>query len=492
MRAPVVLALLLAAIVPACGGPALDEPLAAREQTLAPSVRICTQFRQDGSYSTPSCGSSSPAQAYSAARGACGSCSGPVLVYPEAISPAQAAEHGFAACIDAWQAKIDPVIAVFGSGSNAEDFRASLERINQYQQDLLNLAKGKVDAQNGRETTFRTTTTTALNDMASAVRGPLQTELADVRQKLLVLEAYTNEYVAVLDRERPHYASVAAAYQTFRASEAPRLAQLNALVASAATANLQQVVTLKAQLLALARAESAEPQQMLLEAGRIRRRLSDAQALYLAHIEPFREFMTERGFAVLEHAGPVLAAMERIAAYAADRDARFSAAFVKTVQGLNARARALEAVAAGQQTRQVIAQAARTRLAAGFLEQATARVDELWRLPPKSQKLKLQFQAERHDRMIAFRQLRDLCDRAPQSTPWMIDGCNLLKLNFSKVDTFLTSTLPFALKFQATKLRAAGVDEDVVRSIEQAVLTGQLGLATQRHDAALSLSDRGQ
>ncbi len=398
---------------------------------------------------------------------------------------------GWAYVIDAWSTAQQAQVAFLQQQNvSAHWLRDTLENHRELQNLLLAKAKEAVEAVHDARDALVTETHDRIAAMGGEVVSEEQVRLANTRWAIRDLERTTQRYQQILDHARPLYGDVAARYAAYRASEAATIGGLENLIAQASSAGLDDMVALKSALAAISDSENLDPQQLILDANRVRWELAHAQTEYDQAIVRHAALIDEHGWARLDHTTVPRQGMTGVVGYAEERLDRVNAAIREIIDGVRRREQALILVAADQHTRDAVRAAVAAQTEADFLDEITRRSDELWRSPPTTSTLKLPLLGERVRVMQAFLQLEPLC-ADPSNATWRGPGCQRVANELTKVKTYLNQTLSLTLRYGITKLRAAGVNEADLTQIDADLTAGRRAAAVHRYDAALRAVEEG-
>jgi hypothetical protein len=325
-----------------------------------------------------------------------------------------------------------------------------------------------------------------LTAMGAAATSAEQVRLADTRQTIFALEKVTATYQSDLNTLQPAYGDVAGRHEVYRATEAGVFAGISQIATQASTADLSALASLKVQLAAQSDNENRTPQLLILDAKRVQWDLANVQASYEAGLAPYTTYLAEKSLPVLDHTGAPRAGMSNVVAYAEGRIRRVNDAVRTIYDGIRRREAALSLAAADAITRDSVRAADAAQRESEFLDEITARVSDIWKLPPTGA-LNLPLQTERMTTMTAFLQLEGVCQNLNDAATWRAPGCQKVAAEATKIRTYLTQTLPFTLRFGVQKMRAAGTfAAEILTEIETKVTTGELVQAVHMYDATVS------
>jgi hypothetical protein len=411
----------------------------------------------------------------------CDRTSSPTVCTAEEI----AARSSWVYVIDKWhQAQADQVAFLQQRNVSAEWLRAALEHHRKTQAAILAQAQAAVAEVHDARDALVQATHDRIAAMGGAVKGAEQVHLAETRMAIRELERVHAAYRQALDDVRPQYGDVVARFTAYRGDEPTVIGELEALIESASGADLDAMAALKLQLAAISDAENQAPQQLILDANRVRWELAHAQAEYERGIAPHAAMMDERAWPRLDHTTAPRGGMGGVVSYAEGRQQRVNDAVREIFDGLRRREQVLVVAAADAATRDAIRASIAANTEADFLDEITRRVTELWTSPPTTPILKLPLLGERVGVMQAFLPLEDLCAASTAAT-WRVPGCQKVAIELPKVRKYLSQQLPFTIRYGIPKLRAAGVPEAELAEIDADLTAGRVTAAVHRYDAAL-------
>jgi hypothetical protein len=410
---------------------------------------------------------------------------------PPCSSAAVAEVAGWTYVFDEWhEAQADQIAFLESQNVPAHWVQGALEEHREYQQYLLEEAQDAVGEVHDARDALVAEAHDRIAAMGAQATSEEQVRLANTRWAIRELDRVTRRYQAALDRVRPLYADVAARFAAYRGGEPAAIQGLEGLIAQASEADLGQMAPLKVTLAAISNDENRMPQQLILDANRVRWELAYAQAEYERGLAPHAAVIDEQGWTRLDHTTAAREGMGGVVAYAEQRQDRVNTAVRDILDGIHRREAALTVAAADTATRDQIRAAAAAHTEAAFLDEITARTTELWKSPPTTPTLKLPLLADRVRTMQAFLQLEALCADPTQAT-WRAPGCLRVTNELTKVKKYLGQTLPFTIRFNVKKLRTAGAVESELTAIEADLTAGRVLGAVHRYDAALRAVEEG-
>ncbi|RKH36532.1 hypothetical protein D7Y13_00265 [Corallococcus praedator] len=326
---------------------------------------------------------------------------------------------------------------------------------------------------------------------ASAYGDPVVLEEADVKAGMEHLEETVARARATLDTLAPQVVTLANRFSAYKATEAATTAKLHALASQGSAADLQGLVTVQLDAVDLAHQESAESSAIAMEAVRLRVLLAELQEDYVEQLAPHKDFIARRGLRMGDLVDGELEMLGGIEGYAGSRLRKVLTGVDTLLEGMKQRRDALIGLEANAATRQALADAAFLTASQRFLDDVTSRSTKLWQVAPRSTVLKLSLLAEKFDQMDAYLQFEPAC-APPQAgqRSWREAGCVAMRRDFSRVRSWMTSTLPGTLRINVAMMRQAGtVPAALLTDVEAKLATGQLKTAAMVHDAALRVSD---
>ncbi|MBM7112135.1 hypothetical protein [Archangium primigenium] len=391
----------------------------------------------------------------------------------------------------------DPVLWLQGANSIQRHFRLttnasmpvyenSLLRLEQIAKDIVGPSERSLEDKTKTLRDARQHVADPLKARATADKGAASAEAASQRERLAAFQRDFTAYKSAVDALQPEFSTTLTDFLAYRAQEAAVIARLQDLAQRASAADLNGIGPLQLELVALAREESARPQDVQLHARRLIQQLASIEETHLPRLVEHAEFLTQHTLSrpdLTRHSAEVLQSM---GGYTDARYARVAAAVKKLLEGLRLRREALVVSQSDETTRQSLANAATLKASEDFLAEANARTQALWKLPPRSSKLKLFFLAQKHVDFESILQLEPVCLNA---TPWMDSGCVALRRQFGSARGYLNTTLPNMVRSNIVSLRRSGVSENLLKDIEKYLTAANLRQAVIAHDVALRASD---
>jgi hypothetical protein len=413
------------------------------------------------------------------------------LAHPPCSSETIVAASSWVYLIDTWSAAQQAQIAFLEQQNvPAHWVQSALQKHRDYQAFLLDQANAAVKAVEDARDALVQDVHDRIAAMGGQVTSEEQVRLANTRWAIRDLDQTTRRYQAALDGVRPLYADVVARYNAYRNGEPTTIGDLQGLIDAASDATLDDMAALKMSLAAVSDAENHDPQQLILDANRVRWELAHAQTEYEQGIARHAALIDEHGWPRLDHATVPRQGMGGIVGYAEERLDRVNTAVREILDGIQRREQALLLVAADQATRDQVHAAVAAETEADFLDEITRRTTELWKTPPSTPTLKLQLLGERVRTMQAFLQLEALC-ADPTNATWRAPGCQRVANELTKVKKYLGQQLPFAVRYAIPKLRTAGADEASLAEIDADLTAGRTAAAVHRYDAVVRALEEG-
>jgi hypothetical protein len=399
------------------------------------------------------------------------------------------AQFGYEATYARYIGGVNNVRTYLDSGDvRATDVEESLEMMNGYSEGLLNLAEENVSAElRGLVDTARATTE-RVREMGEAARGEEHARLVWRRVQIARARKVIADYKTAIDAERAGFTVLANDYRGFHASEPATAAAIEALVEQANTSELSQIGGLQVEVMNLVIQENAAPQEVIMRAQRLAGFLDSKQAELERAVAPYREFMEEEGMTVPDLTSQTISDLERMVGYLEGRQQRFNAAGTKVLRQLRARREALALLAMEAATRQTIADSARARAAADYLQTATTRVAAIWAAQPRAGGVELL--AARYEGVLSLLQVDALCS-SEDRPPWMADGCGVFERERSKAQLYLSSSLRLKLLADENRLRNAGGNPNMLNAMRAAVNSGNFAVAVFIHDEVAQAVEAG-
>jgi hypothetical protein len=399
------------------------------------------------------------------------------------------AQFGYEATYARYVGGVNAVLAYLDSGNvRATDVEYSLMMMNGYTAALENLAEENVSAQLRQLVDTARATTERVTEMGEAVRGEEHARLVWRRVQIRQARKVINDYTTAIDTERAGFAALANDYRGFHDNEPATAAAIEELVEQANTSELNQIGRLQVEVMNLVVQENAAPQEVIMRAQRLAGFLDSKQEELERAVAPYREFMEEEGMTVPDLTSQTISDLERMIGYLEGRQQRFNAAGTKVLRQLRARREALVLLAMEAATRQTIADSARARAAADYLQTATARVASIWAAQPTVGGVELL--AARYDGVLSLLQVNALCT-SEDRPPWMADGCGIFDRERSRAQLYLSSSLRLKLLSDENRLRNAGGNPAMLDAMRAAVDRRDLAAAVFIHDEVAQSVEAG-
>jgi hypothetical protein len=387
-------------------------------------------------------------------------------------------EFGYSATIDAYIEGVNSVRAMFVSRSDARavDYRASLSTM---QAELVGYTTSAKAALADRDELIETARnlTEKFTQAGEALHGVEQANLLRKRRLIQDSRSVIERYRTAIADRRADYEALTTDYRTFHSSE-PTDA-LQQLATRASTAELSEFPALQHDLASLVQAESGPPQDLSVRAERLDGYFDSQQHQFNTEIQKYRPFLDEEGIIVPDLTSRPREILDGIQRYLLERQQRMNAAAQKLFAGLQRRKSALVLLQRDVQTRETIADASRARAAADFLSQVTAQIQSTWAAAAMVGGFELL--GTRYQAVLALLQAGAMCND-PDAEAWMNDGCGAYKINISKANLYLQSTLPRKLRRDAVLLRNVGAQATQVDALEAAVNASDWARAVSIHD----------
>ncbi|WP_342379108.1 hypothetical protein NVS55_06765 [Myxococcus stipitatus] len=377
------------------------------------------------------------------------------------------------------------------SNKSAETLQVSLNAMRDGARGLVRDQERELAAVTDRIKTMVASAESTVKAKAREYGDPVVVEEAEVKAGMVRLEETVAESRAALAALAPEVVALANRFAAYKATEPATTTALRTLAAQGSAANLQGLVTVQLDAVALAQQESGEASALAMEAVRLRTRLGLLQDEYVTSLQRDKAFIAQRGLLMGDLVDGELEMLGGIAGYSDSRRRKVLTAVDRLLEGMKQRRDALIGLEADAATRQSLADAAFLTASQRFLDDVTARSTQLWKVAPKSTVLKLTFLSEKFDQMESYLQFEPACaPPAAGQRSWRETGCVAMRRDFSRVRTWMTSTLPGTLRLNVAMMRNAGtVPAALLLEVEAKLAAGQLKDAATVHDAALRKSD---
>jgi hypothetical protein len=331
---------------------------------------------------------------------------------------------------------------------------------------------------------------TAVTNSVTAEKKPLIEEMARTRLVMAELQPILARAQRDMQAVEPAYTATVTRFQTLKQSEAGVATSLTTLATSAGTADLQGIAAAKQTLASLEHDEVARCNSFQLETVRVRAQVSAIQESFERQLSPYADFLRQKGLRPEVLVDTAARSLGSMVAYCDERRSRFLEATARLREQLRLRTDGLVIQRADQATRDTIAQAALLQSSTTFLEEANGRIEELWRVPAKSTRLKLPYLLDQYDAFASFLQLEPACV-SQGASGWMQAGCIALTRNFQRARTYSTTTMPMTMRFNVPALRRGGADTRLIQALEGALAAGDVRAACVAHDAAVRATEGG-
>jgi hypothetical protein len=238
--------------------------------------------------------------------------------------------------------------------------------------------------------------------------------------------------------------------------------------------------------------ESSSAANIMLQTTRLRGPFVAVQSIYEHRLLPYLRFMQQRELPVLDLAVQGTSALDKMTDYARRRDIRLAAAIVQIVTGLNQRLSALIAVAADNQTRTAMRQAAFLKSSQAYLAQVNAQVAIMLAVPPRTPILGLRKYGDQYSRITQFLELAPLCASASATAAWMQSGCAIVGVNITKANNLLRTNIPGSIRLGLSVLQSHGVSSSQIEQIRTALTERRLLDAIVIYDASIDAAEGAQ
>lgn len=318
----------------------------------------------------------------------------------------------------------------------------------------------------------------------------LTREQTALRELSGVIAKHSNEATSLsasLQREVTSYA-------TYRASEASRIEKLREISKTAsATEDFAVLYDLIDDVRKNRNVERADNQALLTSIAEVYRVFFEKRSQFQKDLEPHLEILKAKAMPVPDLYSKEITSLTNMRVYAESRMQKIETASSKLLDGIRQRKLTLVVKKTNDETQQTLVSAATTQLSTNYLKFANQKIDSLWKNPPKSSVLDLEYQSDRYDRMIEFLQYEANCKAGGVAAVWMTEGCQFIRLQFFKIRQFINTSLPFALRMGVDTIRKKqlGIDEAILVAIELNVQNKKVGDAVRLFDEILRTIDRG-
>jgi len=331
----------------------------------------------------------------------------------------------------------------------------------------------------------------SLRAKASAETDPLVMKLASDKQTFASIQKVVASVQPQLVAQQKAYTEIVKRFRAYKALEGAHVATLTEFSSRASQAALLDLPTVQMDVLKYVRASAETPNQLSLDAHRLRASMAQLESLFLLRLEPYRSFI-EANLGEMPALTPIAQwSLISIVVYCRELRSQSDTQIASLFQGISARARGLIAAAADEKTRGTLRQAAHLKASAAFLDEATARDKETSKLPPKTAKYGFYLWAEKYDQYLAVLELEPLCGEGPNAPlpSWRDTGCVSFARIFGRAHTYTEKTIPQAIRLALSQLRAKGVAESLLSEIDAQLKAGSIRQAALSYDAAARLTE---
>jgi len=384
--------------------------------------------------------------------------------------------------LKAWFADTDTAFAyVRDTKQNAESYQASLSgnglallrQVKQRQADAGTWMP--VDAVGN----FKA----ALHQKASTENGSLPMDLALDKQRMTEAQAIFDNRKANTAFFSTIYATIAARFIAYRATETGETAKYVALSQKASQSTLATIPDVEQEVLQVAQDIGGEPYDLSMFAMKLAADILAVEGASASAMKPYQDLLAAHALQIPDMTSAALRSLNSMLGYIQRRMARSDATAITLLDGLAMRKQALTLLAQSQPFRDKVAQAEMLKAGAVFKADAEARVDAFTAGPPMSTTMKLPYLAARYDQLTQMLQIEPLCD--PASSSWREDGCVLLRASFPDAKAYLKTTLPALIHAGIATMRAQGMDAMLLDAAQSKLDVGDVKSAAMAYDAAV-------
>ena len=392
--------------------------------------------------------------------------------------------------IDKWLELTQDTITYMKNSSqfNNETIETSITKMASYADQLINDLDNYNAAGKAKEAVLTNNLKNKITDKFRATLDVEKAELVDLRYNVNQMNPIIDEYEKQANQQTDYYLSAVKVYDAYKKTGGMIAATLKqqSLDASA-TEDFDQLARIKMGVVAISRNENARIVELLVEIHKLQYDMENIQSSYEQKVQPYISWMQANGYPIPDLLTVALASLTNMTTYLQERKTYVNTVATKLAEGIENRTKSLILVKAEKDTRETILQEAHLRRATDFANQLNAKIKDMWALPAKSKKLKLSLLRPQYDKFVSILSYEKMCQTvlAPQaSVSWMVTGCNLLRVEFSKAKNFLKDGLPFAIIMDIDSLRSAGIDTAMLTQI-QSLSVSNLAEATRLHDIAV-------
>ncbi|TKD04563.1 hypothetical protein E8A74_23125 [Polyangium fumosum] len=236
-------------------------------------------------------------------------------------------------------------------------------------------------------------------------------------------------------------------------------------------------------VLETAHGASAAPQEMALRAMKLSAAVTQFEVASEVALAPHTDFMAAHGAADPDLTSGAQRSIHAMLGYVERRVRQSDRAAMALLFGIAMRRQALQLLEESQSVRETVAEAKIAKAEVTFHESAEAQVLAFEKAAPQGVKLSLPYLAKRYDEVIAFLQMRPLCELP--SSSWREAGCAAMRPHFKAAATYRATTLPGLVKTGLSKMKVQGVGGALLDAAAAKLAAGDVKGAAVLHDAAL-------
>jgi hypothetical protein len=327
-----------------------------------------------------------------------------------------------------------------------------------------------------------------LRDKATPIVGKEMAELAADKGNVQAIRQLLDIYTADIGALNVEFATLTQAYQGYRQREPEMMATLLQVSNQASSADLTNFGAVQDALLALDALETSLPEQLIIVANSLSRRLASYQQVFDQQLESYRDFLAAKKFEIPNATRLPITSLTAIQDYCLARKRNCRQAMLNIMDGLHQRVQALALQAADSAS--LPARVAAQQLAAStdFVNESNQRTSALWQTPPNSNALNLPYLSMQFDRVVTFLGMEALCSGS-NIPPYMQTGCKLLQPQFSRAHSYMNTGLASNIRLDLYFMGQANVGADKIAAVQADIAAGNLSKAVLDHDSILRAQD---
>jgi len=327
--------------------------------------------------------------------------------------------------------------------------------------------------------------------LAAAKVDPIAADLADKKRIISEVSEILRDTTARFASSQRDYTAIVVRFKAYKATEAALLADFRDYSMRASASPLIDIPKIQTDVINYVNGATRVPDELLIDATRLRATMSQLELRYRARIGPYASFLETNVGPAPRLSVVAQRSLSGITAYCEQRRTQTNSLVSHLLRGIEARRDALVAAAADAATRTTFKQNAHLKASAAFLDEATLRNNEISKVPPRTAKYGFALWAEKYDQYISVLELEPLCgaQNNPARPSWRDTGCISFRRSFSRARTYTTSTIPQMIRLTIPQLRTKGVPESLLSEIQSALAQNRVRDAALNYDSAARLTE---